>query len=321
MASPAMKRIMQEAKELRKPTDQYHAAPLEENIFEWHFTIAGPAGTDFAGGIYHGRIILPPEYPMKPPNFSFLTENGRFEIGKKICLSISAHHPESWQPSWSIRTMLLAVIAFMPTPGEGAIGALDYTQLERQKLAQRSVNSECSKCGKLRDRLAKVGTQQAKLSDAEQKALEEMKKIGFSAPRTRTTSEIPATSAAGDDAASTPPPCSDGPASRAVSRTPDGARGAPETRERVAGRPRTVSEFVPSASAATAPATVTTPPAAVARQGPVSGASTVTQGVAPAREAAPAGWSLQMLLFGVVLAIAALLYRKYTRAGQLGGER
>ena len=27
--------------------------------------------------------------------------NGRFEIFKKICLSISGHHPESWQPSWS----------------------------------------------------------------------------------------------------------------------------------------------------------------------------------------------------------------------------
>ena len=29
--SPAMKRIMTEAKELMEPTDQYHAAPLEVN--------------------------------------------------------------------------------------------------------------------------------------------------------------------------------------------------------------------------------------------------------------------------------------------------
>ena len=27
--------------------------------------------------------------------------NGRFEPHKKICLSISQHHPEFWQPSWS----------------------------------------------------------------------------------------------------------------------------------------------------------------------------------------------------------------------------
>ena len=55
-----------------------------------------------------------------------LQPNGRFETGKKICLSISGHHPESWQPSWSIRTALLAIIGFMPTPGQGTIGALDY---------------------------------------------------------------------------------------------------------------------------------------------------------------------------------------------------
>lgn len=63
--------------------------------------------------------------------------NGRFEINKKICLSISGHHPETWQPSWSIRTALMALIAFMPTPGNGTIGSLDYTTEERQALARK----------------------------------------------------------------------------------------------------------------------------------------------------------------------------------------
>ena len=31
----------------------------------------------------------------------FLQPNGRFELNKKICLSISAYHPEYWRPSWS----------------------------------------------------------------------------------------------------------------------------------------------------------------------------------------------------------------------------
>ena len=76
------------------------------------------------GGIYHGRILLPPEYPFKPPSFLMLTPNGRFETNTKICLSISSHHPEHWQPSWSVRTALTALIAFFPTPGNGAIGSL-----------------------------------------------------------------------------------------------------------------------------------------------------------------------------------------------------
>lgn len=69
----AVKRLMREACELRDATDQYWAHPLEDNLFEWHFTVRGPPGTDFDGGVYHGRIILPPEYPMKPPNIILLT--------------------------------------------------------------------------------------------------------------------------------------------------------------------------------------------------------------------------------------------------------
>ncbi len=81
------------------------------------------------GGIYHGRILLPPEYPFKPPSFLMLTPNGRFETSAKICLSISSHHPEHWQPSWSVRTALTALIAFFPTPGNGAIGSLVCSHL------------------------------------------------------------------------------------------------------------------------------------------------------------------------------------------------
>lgn len=81
-------------------------------------------GAFLQGGIFHGRILLPPEYPFKPPSFLMLSPTGRFETHTKICLSISSHHPEHWQPSWSVRTALTALIAFFPTPGNGAIGSL-----------------------------------------------------------------------------------------------------------------------------------------------------------------------------------------------------
>uniref|UniRef100_A0A3Q3A6D6 Ubiquitin-conjugating enzyme E2 J1 n=1 Tax=Kryptolebias marmoratus TaxID=37003 RepID=A0A3Q3A6D6_KRYMA len=141
-----VKRLMKEAAELRDPTEHYHAQPLEDNLFEWHFSVRGPPDSDFDGGIYHGRIVLPPEYPMKPPSIILLTPNGRFEVGKKICLSISGHHPETWQPSWSIRTALIAIIGFMPTKGEGAIGSLDYTPEERRALAKKSQDFCCESC-------------------------------------------------------------------------------------------------------------------------------------------------------------------------------
>lgn len=166
-----VKRLMREARELAEPTDEYFAHPLEDNLFEWHFTVRGPPNTEFEGGFYHGRILLPSQYPMQPPNIILLTvsfteniesmnfsyclqPNGRFEVNKKICLSISGHHPESWQPSWSIRTALLALIAFMPTPAGGTIGSLDYTPEERQILAKKSKNWQCEICGKIADNLS-----------------------------------------------------------------------------------------------------------------------------------------------------------------------
>jgi len=116
-------------------------------MYLWHFTIRGPPKTDFEGGVYHGKILLPPEYPFKPPNIIFSTPNGRFQVGTKICLSISAYHPEHWQPAWGIRLILEALISFLPTPGEGAIGALDWKPEERKRLANESREWRCAECG------------------------------------------------------------------------------------------------------------------------------------------------------------------------------
>ncbi|XP_007533595.1 ubiquitin-conjugating enzyme E2 J1 isoform X1 [Erinaceus europaeus] len=181
LKSPAVKRLMKEAAELKDPTDHYHAQPLEDNLFEWHFTVRGPPDSEFDGGVYHGRIVLPPEYPMKPPSIILLTANGRFEVGKKICLSISGHHPETWQPSWSIRTALLAIIGFMPTKGEGAIGSLDYTPEERRALAKKSQDFCCDVCGStMKDVLLplKSGSDS---SQADQEAKELARRISFKA--------------------------------------------------------------------------------------------------------------------------------------------
>lgn len=137
--NPAVKRILQEIKEMKASTStEFIAEALEDDIFEWHFVVRGPPDSEFEGGVYHGRILLPADYPFKPPSFMMLTPNGRFETGVKICLSISSHHPEHWQPSWSMRTALTALIAFMPTPGQGALGSLDFSKEERRALAAAS---------------------------------------------------------------------------------------------------------------------------------------------------------------------------------------
>lgn len=53
---------------------------------EWHFTLRGPPDSPFEGGLYHGRIVLPKNYPFAPPSLMLLTRNGRFDINKKVRL-------------------------------------------------------------------------------------------------------------------------------------------------------------------------------------------------------------------------------------------
>ncbi|KAI9667395.1 MAG: hypothetical protein M1821_000210 [Bathelium mastoideum] len=147
--NPTIKRILKEASELaNNPSPDYHAEPLENDLFEWHFTLRGPPEpSPYANGIYHGRIQLPPAYPLRPPAFRFLTPTGRFEVNREICLSISGHHEESWQPAWGLRTALVAIRSFMDTTASGQLGGLESTESARKKMAAESPAWKCSGCG------------------------------------------------------------------------------------------------------------------------------------------------------------------------------
>ncbi|KAL5614185.1 hypothetical protein BROUX41_000023 [Berkeleyomyces rouxiae] len=147
--SPTMRRILREAKELTdSPSADYTAVPLESDIFEWHFTMRGPPNSAYSQGIYHGRIVLPTQYPLRPPNFRFTTPSGRFEVNREICLSISGFHEETWQPAWGIRTALVALRSFMETSADGQVGGIDASDAVKRSMAATSPAFRCPTCRK-----------------------------------------------------------------------------------------------------------------------------------------------------------------------------
>ena len=130
-------RLLKEYQRLqRKPLPGIEAHPLETNLLEWHFLICCEQG-DYASGEYHGSLEFPPEYPMAPPRFKVLTPSGRFEPGTRLCLSMSDYHPESWNPSWSVETLLVGLQSFMYEESN-AIGSIQGTPSERRRLAALS---------------------------------------------------------------------------------------------------------------------------------------------------------------------------------------
>ena len=70
-----------------------YTTPLESNILEWHYVIEGHDNSPYEGGYYWGKLIFPKEYPLKPPSVIMLTPNGRFQTGRRLCLSMSDFHP------------------------------------------------------------------------------------------------------------------------------------------------------------------------------------------------------------------------------------
>lgn len=151
MTSPSTKRLLKESTDLHKnPSPYFTAAPISDtNLHDWHFTLAGPpTPTPYAGGLYHGRITFPPTYPLRPPSFRFLTPSGRFEVNRQICLSISGHHEETWQPAWGVRTALLAIRSeIFGSESKGQVGGVEGSAELRREYARLSLQWACRECG------------------------------------------------------------------------------------------------------------------------------------------------------------------------------
>ncbi|KNE61116.1 hypothetical protein AMAG_06868 [Allomyces macrogynus ATCC 38327] len=137
-ANAAFKRLTKEYKAIVvSPPPLLTARPLENNILEWHFLLHGPPDTLYHGGVYWGKLVFPPQYPYKPPSIRMLTPNGRFKPGDRICLSMSDFHPDTWNPAWSVATILSGLLSFMATD-EVAAGTVAGTPSQRKALAATS---------------------------------------------------------------------------------------------------------------------------------------------------------------------------------------
>ncbi|KAJ6465225.1 UBC-like protein [Mycena vitilis] len=152
----AYKRLTKEYATMQKESPPFvWGAPDETwNILNWNFLIRGPPDSHFAGGEYHGVLQFPSEYPFKPPgikvNQTIYTSvsrglpsrrcsrrQERFDPDKKICLSMSDFHPGSWNPAWSVTTILTGILSFMLSD-EMTTGSVKSTEAEKRVFAARS---------------------------------------------------------------------------------------------------------------------------------------------------------------------------------------
>eukprot|EP01125_Pyxidicula_operculata_P022021 TRINITY_DN883_c1_g1_i2.p1 TRINITY_DN883_c1_g1~~TRINITY_DN883_c1_g1_i2.p1 ORF type:complete len:196 (-),score=27.03 TRINITY_DN883_c1_g1_i2:382-969(-) len=89
------------------------------------------------GGEYHGKVKFPPEYPHKPPSIYMITPSGRFQPNSRLCLSMSDFHPESWNPMWSVSSILTGLLSFM-LEDKSTHGSVSSTTQEKRRFAKYS---------------------------------------------------------------------------------------------------------------------------------------------------------------------------------------
>lgn len=137
--SMATSRLRKELTNLKiDPPPGIIAEPEERDILTWHYAIHGPSGTPFEAGTYVGKLTFPTHYPMKPPSIMMLTPSGRFAVNTRLCLSMSDFHPESWNPMWSVSSILQGVQSFMASE-DLTTGGMEASAVDRTRFAEASM--------------------------------------------------------------------------------------------------------------------------------------------------------------------------------------
>jgi len=140
----AVSRLKMDYMRLKKdPVPYIIAEPLPSNLLEWHYVVRGPEDSPYKGGLYHGKLVFPSEFPFKPPSIYMITPNGRFKTDTRLCLSISDYHPDTWNPAWSVATILTGLLSFMleTTP---TLGSIESSEKDKKKFAYRSLEHNLS---------------------------------------------------------------------------------------------------------------------------------------------------------------------------------
>ena len=126
---PLRNRAVKEFNDLKKDTS-VQVKIVNNDIRHWKGRIKGPIDTCYAGGVFDVDIVIPDDYPFKPPKMKFDTKIWHPNISSvtgAICLDILKNE---WTPALTIRTALISLQALMcepvPNDPQDAVVAKQY---------------------------------------------------------------------------------------------------------------------------------------------------------------------------------------------------
>jgi len=144
-SASAIRALQMELKSLQStPVEGFTVQSDDQNIFKWTVALFGPPGTLYAGGYFKATIKFPNNYPYAPPTLRFLSKVWHPNVYENGELCISILHPpvedphsgelacERWNPTQSVRTVLLSVISLLNEPNTSSPANVDASVMYRK---------------------------------------------------------------------------------------------------------------------------------------------------------------------------------------------
>jgi len=111
------KRLLKELQQVASggSAEGVHVFPAPDNLLFWRVLLEGPVGSPFEGGVFALNVLVPDNYPFRPPRVTFETPIYHCNISEsgKICLDVLQ---EAWNPALSVMKTLELVRALMLEP-------------------------------------------------------------------------------------------------------------------------------------------------------------------------------------------------------------
>eukprot|EP00915_Cephaloidophora_sp_WS-2016_P001226 GHVH01001706.1.p1 GENE.GHVH01001706.1~~GHVH01001706.1.p1 ORF type:complete len:180 (+),score=26.24 GHVH01001706.1:116-655(+) len=144
----AWQRLIRDFKNLNNdPPQGVNASPEGEDIYNWTGIIQGPEGSPWEGGAFKLTMKFPDDYPMKPPEVTFVTPIFHPNVynNGSICLDILQN---LWAPVFDVSGILMSIQSLLndPNPDSPANNeAAQYWNNDRREYHRR-VQQICRDC-------------------------------------------------------------------------------------------------------------------------------------------------------------------------------
>lgn len=110
------RRAMQELRQLvTTPVEGIHVFPAEDTLDFWRVLLEGPASTPFERGIFALSVVLPSNYPFRPPQITFETPVYHCNVSDsgRICLPLLQ---DAWHPTLTVLKCLEGIRLMLQSP-------------------------------------------------------------------------------------------------------------------------------------------------------------------------------------------------------------